>query len=132
MFYVWQRLGIVDSWLVCEGEAMTKTQELSKKPIWRVRKQYKNILQGNQNVIAYVFRGQSGRRRCAYVVEGSYAQRSCKVFDETRRVVAEIKRKEATNGGVSFGVDVFVLTVRQGFHPGYAMALVLLLDQMFS
>lgn len=71
------------------------------------------------------------------MIEGSYAQRSCKVFDESRRVVAEIKKKEAMIGGsgrlgVSFGLEVFVLIVRPSFDPGFAMAIVLLLDQMFG
>lgn len=66
------------------------------------------------------------------MIEGSYARRSCKVLDESRKVVAEIKRKEASKGGVSFGHEVFVLVVQPGSDPGFAMALVLLLDQMCS
>lgn len=90
-----------------------------------------NILQSGQNILAYVYYGASNKRY-AYTVEGSYANRSCKVFDESRRVVAEIKRKEAAIGGISFGVEVFMLIVQPGFDPAFAMALVLLLDQMFS
>lgn len=66
------------------------------------------------------------------MIEGSYTHRSCKVLDESRTVVAEIKRKEDIKGGVSFGLEVFLLVVQPGFDPGFAMALVLLLDQMFS
>lgn len=90
-----------------------------------------NILHGKPNVLAYAFRGSSDKGY-AYVLEGSYADRSCKVLDKSRRVVAEIKRKEASKGGVSFGLEVFVLEVQPGFDPGFAMALVLLLDQMFA
>lgn len=54
------------------------------------------------------------------------------MVDEVKKVVAEIKRKDAIIGGVSFGVEVFMLVVEAGFDPGLAMALVLLLDQMFS
>nr|DAD26724.1 TPA_asm: hypothetical protein HUJ06_028192 [Nelumbo nucifera] len=50
-----------------------------------------------------------------YVIEGYYCQRSCQVLDESRKVMAEIKRKEAMSqggrGGISFGVDVFLLIV---------------------
>lgn len=121
-----------DSWLLYEGEMgrCCSRRKLSKKPTWSVKKNIK-ILQANQNVLAYVFRGNIEKRH-TYVIEGSYTQRSCKVVDESRRVVAEIKRKEAIIGGVSFGVEVFVLVVEPGFDPGFAMALVLLLDQMFS
>lgn len=134
MVNFWQKLGVlVDSWLVYEGEIghyCTRTK-LSKKPIWCVRKNV-NILQGNNNVLAYVFRGSSTDNRHSFVIEGSYTNRSCKVFDESRRVVAEIKRKEAIIGGVSFGGEVFLLIVQSGFDAGFAMGLVLLLDRMFS
>ena len=66
------------------------------------------------------------------MIEGSYSHRSCKVLDETKRVVAEIRRKDAIIGGISFGLEVFHLIVQAGFDPGFAMSLVLLLDQMFS
>lgn len=133
-----QKLTIVHSWLVYKGEGDDDNDDDDgcgrhkswKRPIYSVKKQ-KGILQGNRNVLAHVYRGASNKRY-AYAVEGSYAQRSCKVVDERRRVVAEIKRKEATIRGVSFGVEVFVLMVHPGFDPGFAMALVLLLDQMFS
>lgn len=128
-----QKLTIVDSWLVYEGDVDEECggrDKLSKRPICSVKKQM-GILQANRNVLAHVYREASNKRH-AYAVEGSYAHRSCKVVDESRRVVAEIKRKEATILGISFGVEVFVLMVQPGFDPGFAMALVLLLDQMFS
>ena len=81
-----------------------------------------------------MFRGvsHSDKRCLAFTVEGSYAHRECKVLDECRRVVAEIKRKEANTKNVSFGIEIFQLVVHPGFDPAFAMALVLLLDQMFS
>ena len=82
-------------------------------------------------MLAYVYR-RSSDKRYAYIIEGSYSHRSCKVLDETKRVVAEIRRKDAIIGGISFGLEVFLLIVQTGFDPGFAMALVLLLDQMFS
>lgn len=112
------------------GRDCSRTKS-SKKPICIVKKNI-NILKANhKNVLAYVFKGNIQKSH-AYVVEGSYTQRSSKVLDESRRVVAEIKRKEPISRVVSFGVDVFVLVVQPGFDPGFAMALVLLLDQMFS
>ena len=82
-------------------------------------------------MLAYVFLGNSDKRY-AYRIEGSYPNRSCKVLDSSRRVVAEIKRKEAMNEGASFGLEVFLLVVCPGFDSGFAMTLILLLDQMFS
>lgn len=50
----------------------------------------------------------------------------------SNRAVVEIKRKEARTKGVRFGSDVFDLVVSLDFDTSLAMALVLLLDQMFS
>ncbi|CAN0910428.1 Protein LURP-one-related 17 [Linum grandiflorum] len=141
-----KRLGLVDSWLVYDGDAeaavggnIPATGEtvkyVPKKPIWCVKKQKNLLLQGSNgnSVLAYVYRGSSGKREYSYAIEGSYGQRSCKVVEyESRKEVAEIRRKEAAVGGVSFGAEVFVLSVQTGFDSGFAMALVLLLDQMFS
>ncbi|TKY70981.1 LURP-one-related 17 [Spatholobus suberectus] len=133
-----RKLGLLDSWFVYEGEVgnqhtRSNLRKSSKSPICCVRKRL-NILHGNTNVQAYVYRGTShSDKRCvAFTIEGSYAQRTCKVLDECRRVVAEIKRKEASTKDVSFGIEIFQLIVHPGFDPAFAMALVLLLDQMFS
>ena len=69
-------------------------------------------------------------RKAMYEIEGSYSQRCCAVYDERRRCVAEIKRKEAV-AGVALGVDVFRLIVQPEMDTPVAMALVILLDQMF-
>ncbi|KAE8055414.1 hypothetical protein FH972_012254 [Carpinus fangiana] len=131
---------LVDSWHVYEGEAgeHCRASKSSEKPIFSIRKQvmmnYSLHEKPNYNVLARVLRG-SKNKSYAYVVEGSYAARSCKVVldgSRTRRVVAEIRRKEASKGGVSFGPEVFVLVVRPGFAPGFAMALVVILDQMYG
>ncbi|QCD91690.1 protein LURP-one-related 17-like [Vigna unguiculata] len=134
-----RRLGLLDEWFVYEGEVgnirrrRSNLSKPSKSPICCVRKNV-NILHGNSNVLAYVFSGvsHSDKRHVAFTVEGSYAHRTCKVLDECRRVVAEIKRKEANTKNVSFGIEIFQLVVHSGFDPAFAMALVLLLDQMFS
>ncbi|KAJ4891915.1 Protein LURP-one-related 8 [Raphanus sativus] len=68
-----------------------------------------------------------------YEIEGSYSQRSCKILDERRnkKKTVEIKRKEAMVGGVAFGKDVFKLIVEPEMEPRVAMALTIILDQMF-
>lgn len=116
------------------GETRARARERArKKPIFRVRKNM-NILHAapNSKVLAYVYDYRISEKKLAYRVEGSYGHRSCKILDASRRVVAEVKRKEAVKGGVCFGAEVFLLVVLPGFDPGFAMALVLLLDQMFS
>lgn len=116
---------MIDSWLVFEGEISTKTQE----PIFRARK-HVDILSPKVKRLARVYK-EPYNNNTGYVIEGSYTNRSCKVLDESRNVVAEIRRKETETKGVSFGLDVFMLTVNQGFDCGLAMSIVLLLDQMF-
>ncbi|KAF3448630.1 hypothetical protein FNV43_RR09343 [Rhamnella rubrinervis] len=137
-----KKLGMMaSSWLVYEGEVgedcgrERRCSSTSKRPIFSIRKHTCNILNWNpQHVLAYIYSNASDKRY-AYVIEGSYKHRSCKVLDEFRKVVAETRKKEAINGGVggvTFGAEVFQLIVYPGFEPGVAMALVLLLDQMFS
>lgn len=129
-----QKLGLTENWLMYEGEdgdCNTSTTKSLNQPICCARKHI-NILQPNAKIIARVYGGKSSTS-CRYVIEGSYWHRSCKVLDhESRKVVAEIRKKEATMEGVCFGLDVFVLIVRPGFSPRFAMGIVLLLDQMFS
>lgn len=134
MFLVNQKLGLGENWCVYEGEVEGKTRGRKNKPICRVKKNI-NILHVDPNakVLAYVYDYRISKKKYAYSVEGSYGERSCKVLDAaSRRVVAEVKRKEAVKGGVGFGAEVFLLVIVPGFDSGLAMALVLLLDQMFS
>ncbi|XP_027918075.1 protein LURP-one-related 17-like [Vigna unguiculata] len=133
-----RKLGLVDRWFVYEGErgkqsTRSKWCKSKSRPVCCVRKRV-NILDGKPKVQAYVYRvaSDSDKRHAAFTVEGSYAHRTCKVFDECKKAVAEIKRKEANSKDVSFGIEIFQLVVHPGFDPSFAMALVLLLDQMFS
>ncbi|CAJ2676506.1 unnamed protein product [Trifolium pratense] len=135
-----RKLGLVDNWCVYEGEIgnqgtkrTSKLVRTKQSPLCCVKK-IVNILNGNHNVQACVYRAasDSDKRHVVFTVEGSYAQRTCKVLDQYKKVVAEIKRKETNTKDVSFGVEVFQLIVYPGFDPGFAMALVLVLDQMFT
>lgn len=117
--------------MVYEGES-----KAGGNPLFCVRKHGK-IAKGKR--LAYVqSSGNSspaskGREVIMYEIEGSYSQRSCAVYDQKRRRVAEIKRKEAAVGGVQLGGDVFSLLVDpHRFDTATAMALVILLDQMFG
>ncbi|XP_057486573.1 protein LURP-one-related 8-like [Actinidia eriantha] len=125
-----KRLSLSDKWLIYDGESTIN-------PMLTVRKQV-NLL--NTKPLAYASSGcgrgiglNKYKSNCSvnYEIEGSYTQRCCSVYDTKRRRVAEIKRKESV-GGVSFGMDVFRLIVRSEIESPVAMALVILLDQMFG
>ncbi|KAL6312682.1 hypothetical protein AAG906_039753 [Vitis piasezkii] len=125
-----KRLSLGDNWMVYDGET-------AENPRFQVRK-HANLL--NSKSLARVSGGggaggssssSSSPRNAMYEIEGSYSQRCCAVYDETRRCVAEIKRKEAV-AGVALGVDVFRLVVQPEMDTPVAMALVILLDQMFG
>lgn len=127
-----KRLSLADNWLVYEGET-------SLNPLFSVRK-HVNFL--NATSLAHVTPGGSTgsssssspkkkKKNAIYEIEGCYAERCCTVYDVRRRLVAEIKRKEAP-GGLVLGVDVFRLIVQPDMDTTVAMALVVLLDQMFG
>ncbi|CAA3023745.1 LURP-one-related 8 [Olea europaea subsp. europaea] len=124
-----KRLSLGDSWLVFEGEK-------DVNPRYTVRKRV-NFLRSKS--LALVTSGScretissEKRNRVLYEIEGSYAQRCCAVYDDKRRLMAEIKQKEAAVRGVAFGMDVFRLIVHSESDLAVAMALVILLDQMFG
>ncbi|OAY44624.1 protein LURP-one-related 8 [Manihot esculenta] len=121
-----KRLSLTDNWLVYDGETVVN-------PLFSVKK-HMNIL--NNKCLAHVSSGTTSNKiangkNIVYEIEGSYTQRSCAVYDEKRRMVAEIKQKEAV-GGVAFGIDVFRLIVGPQMDTSIAMAIVILLDQMFG
>jgi len=91
-----------------------------------------NILSTKSDILAYVYSGSFDKKN-SYIIKGSYRCKSCKIVHvPLNKTVVEIKRKEVRTKGVRFGSDVFDLVVNPGFDTGLAMALVLLLDQMFS
>lgn len=65
-----------------------------------------------------------------YFIEGCFSQRSCKIFDTRKKLVAEIRRKVDPVTSVMLGKEVFVLCVQPGFDVSFIMGLVLVLDQI--
>lgn len=123
-----KRLSLGDNWLVFPGETAVN-------PLFSVKKHVSLL---NTRCLAHVSSGSGGgsprsgkNSSILYEIEGSYSQRSCAVYDQKRRRVAEIRRKEAPAGGV-LGGDVFRLLVEPQFDTAVAMALVIVLDQMFG
>ncbi|KAJ9547561.1 hypothetical protein OSB04_020104 [Centaurea solstitialis] len=121
-----KRLSLSDSWQVYDGETIVN-------PLLSVKK-HRNVF--HTKSLAYVCKEQLSKnnntRIPVYEIDGSYAQRCCVIYDDTRRNVAEIKRKDAKGGTVALGIDVFRLVVQPLIDPSLAMALVIILDQMFG
>ncbi|CAN6332618.1 unnamed protein product [Urochloa humidicola] len=110
-----------DQWLVYPGEETRR----GLPPLYAVKRAAAQYMRGGGGKsMAHVAGGKRGGG--GYEVEGSYLRRSCTVYDERRRVVAEVRPKEAV------GSDVFRLVVQPGTEVALAMAVVLALDQMFG
>lgn len=149
--FLMQKLSLGDHWLIYDGEELTN-------PRFSVKKQINFLPSKSLAHINHCSSLKSSSRNnspcssprspfssgssspCsspragstpAFEVEGSYTQRCCMIYDDTRRQIAEIKRKES-NGGVAFGLDVFRLIVQPGCDAAIAMAIVILLEQMFG
>ena len=126
LIYFHQRLSLSDNWLVYDGETAVNPRFSMTK--------HMNLLATKS--LAYVSSAgmnnqKNSKKSAIYGIEGSYAQRCCFVNDTMRRRVAEIRRKEGT-GGVVLGGDVFRLVVEPSMDPSVAMALVIIMDQMFG
>ncbi|XP_051121493.1 protein LURP-one-related 8-like [Andrographis paniculata] len=120
-----KRLSLEDTWLVFDGESADLRRFTARKTL--------KLL--NSNCLAEVTFFDGGGRRMnepRFKVEGSYERRRCAVYDEKRRRVAEIKPKEASVRGVSIGTEIFHLAVTAEMETASAMAIVILLDQMFE
>lgn len=122
--FLLQKLSLADHWHIYDGEAS------AARPRFSVRK-HVTLLPSKE--LAYVtnYGRASGVEGIIYAIEGSFSHRSCAVYDDRRRRVAEIQRKEAV-AGVAFDRDVFRLVVQPGFDAGLAMSVVILLEQMFG
>ncbi|CAL9754737.1 unnamed protein product [Musa acuminata subsp. burmannicoides] len=117
---VLQRLSLGENWLIYDGED-------AGNPLYSVRK-HVNLLRCK--ALAHVT--PCGSDGCGgYEVEGSYSRRSCTVFDDRGRAVAEVQQKEAV-GGVAFGGEVFRLVVQPDMNACLAMAVLIVLDQIIT
>ncbi|KAI3994052.1 hypothetical protein MKX01_012309 [Papaver californicum] len=116
------KLSLSDNWMVFDGENSVNPRFLVKKHV--------NFLT-SKNSAHVISCTQSNNKNLTYEIIGSYAQRCVAVYDNKKRLVAEIQRKEA-KAGVSFGGDVFKLIVQPQLDKTVAMALVILMEQMFG
>ncbi|KAI3911506.1 hypothetical protein MKW98_010393 [Papaver atlanticum] len=116
-----KRLSLADNWMVFDRETSCSPIFLVKNPV--------NLLASKN--LDHVISFQSNNKNLIYEIIGSYAQRHVAVYDHRKRLVAEIQKKEA-KAGVSFGGDVFKLIVQPELNLIVAMALVILMEQMFG
>ncbi|KAJ6427456.1 hypothetical protein OIU84_022953 [Salix udensis] len=101
---------------ICEGTD-------GNKPIFSVRR---SSIIGRCSVTVEVY----GSPGAEYQIEGSFANRSCTIFNAAKESMAEIRRKVDASTNVVLGKDVFSLCLKPGFDGAFAMGLVLILDQI--
>ncbi|CAI9753629.1 unnamed protein product [Fraxinus pennsylvanica] len=94
-----------------------------KKPLFSVRRS-SIIRRSGVTVEVYNISSEG------YQIEGSFANRSCTIFNAKKEAVAEIRRKVDSFANVVLGKDVFSVSIRPGFDCAFAMGLVLVLDQI--
>ncbi|XP_058113545.1 protein LURP-one-related 5-like [Magnolia sinica] len=92
---------------------------------------HRSSMIGRTSVTAEVY----GSPVVEYQIEGSYSHRCCTFYsisasNGSRVAVAEIKRKVTASAHVMLGKDVFWLYLKPGFDGAFAMALVIVLDQI--
>ncbi|CAN7011056.1 unnamed protein product [Brassica rapa subsp. trilocularis] len=95
-----------------------------QKPIFSVRR---SSIIGRCTMDVELYDGTGGEE---YTIDGDFSQRSCLIYDTSKRTVAEIKRKVDASTSVMLGRDVFTLDIRPGFDGAFVMGLVLVLDQI--
>ncbi|XP_011012351.1 PREDICTED: protein LURP-one-related 5-like [Populus euphratica] len=93
------------------------------RPIFSVRR---SSIMGRCSVTVEVY----GNPGAEYQIEGSFANRSCNIFNAEKESMAEIRRKVDASTNVLLGKDVFSLCLKPGFDGAFAMGLVLILDQI--
>ncbi|WOK95893.1 hypothetical protein Cni_G04600 [Canna indica] len=117
-----KKLSLGDHWLIYSGEEVINPRFAVKK--CTSLRQSKTLARVTPCV-------PGAKAFATFVIEGSYSQRSCCVYDNRHQQLAEIKRKESPQG-IALGLDVFRLTVEPDLDSSLAMAIVILLEQMFG
>ncbi|OAY75314.1 Protein LURP-one-related 8 [Ananas comosus] len=121
-----KKLSLAEQWLIYDGED-------SSKPRLSVKKHVTLLPSDSLAHVTPCTCAADADADASYHVEGSYWRRSCAVYDGARHRLAVLRSKEAAVGGAaSFGFDVFRLVVEPGFDAAVAMAIVILLEQMFG
>ncbi|XP_051180182.1 protein LURP-one-related 8 [Lolium perenne] len=128
-----RRLSLAEHWVVYDGDG--GEGDHAPRPLLSVRRCHARLLRhahssspSKQKALAHIT-SLSPALPGAYVVEGSYAQRSVAVRDAQGEAVAEMRRKESPVGD-----EVFRLVVSDPRRLGapLAMGIVIALDEMFG
>ncbi|WOH05537.1 hypothetical protein DCAR_0624955 [Daucus carota subsp. sativus] len=104
-------------------EGFLGERKSGQKAIFSVRR---SSMIGRSSVTVEVYNSTGDE----YEIEGSIAQRCCTIFDGAKTPMAEIKRKVDCTSETVLGKEVFSLFLKPGFDAAFAMALVLVLDQI--
>ncbi|KAL8138575.1 hypothetical protein V2J09_004576 [Rumex salicifolius] len=108
-----------------EGYAGEFKEDRTSKPLFGVRR---SSMIGRSEVTVEMYTPPGVHE---YQIEGSFAQRSCTIYESFGGpAVAEIRRKLDSGANMVLGKDVFLLSVKPGFDAAFAMALVIALDQI--
>ncbi|KAK8928642.1 Protein LURP-one-related 8 [Platanthera zijinensis] len=123
-----KKLSLGEHWQIYNGEE-------AERPLFSVRKHVRLI---QSKCLAHVTscRGLPPAIVCdageGYEVEGSYAQRRCRIYDGRAGLWRRSDGRRRWAAGLRSASDVFRLIVRPGFDPAVAMAIVILLEEMFG
>jgi len=129
-----KKLSWGDNWHIYEGESTINPRYFVQKQGSLLANAKTMSLAQVQAISNKTLKTKNNRdESILYYIEGSYAERSVTMYNNKRQCVAEIKKKEA-QGGVNLGGDVFKLIIVRpnDISCSFAMALVILLDQMFG
>eukprot|EP01018_Ginkgo_biloba_P004634 Gb_02523 [translate_table: standard] len=119
-----KRLSIQNEWQGFLGDKLN-----GQKPMFSLRRPSTLL---PTKVLAEVFIGSAKQKKQSdYHIEGSYSKRSFTIYSNSRSIVAEVRRKQATSE-IMLGADVFNLVVQPGYDQAFIMGLIITLDQIIS
>lgn len=125
-----KRLSLRNEWQGFLGEPRDV-----QKPLFIVRTAPSLLISSKRSTEVYVRSSAKGKKKnkpnFVYRVEGCYAKRSFTLLNRLNEPVAEVNPKQVRSD-IRLGQDVFNLTVRPGYNQAFAMALIIVLDQILS
>eukprot|EP00253_Pinus_taeda_P007679 PITA_07679 len=123
-----KRLSLRNEWQGFLGEPRD-----AQKPLFIVRRATSLLISSKRSTEVYVRSSAKSKKNnnphFVYRVEGCYAKRSFTLLNRFDEPVAEVKPKQVRSD-IGLGEDVFNLTVRPGYNQAFAMALIIVLDQI--
>ncbi|GLJ37051.1 hypothetical protein SUGI_0750740 [Cryptomeria japonica] len=110
-----------------EWEAFIGGKMDGQKPLFVVKRRF--LLP--TRVLAQIYVGSINKKSHPdYQIEGSYAKTSCTVYNSSRNVVVEMRRKQVTSD-ITLGGDVFSVIVQPGYDQAFVMGLANILHQVW-